>query len=370
MAKTVRVNINPDVLKWAREESGYKDGEIANKLGIELERYQNWEKTGRDIPLGFLEKISRKYKRQLAVFFLSKSPPKGKIPNDFRNLSLRGMELSRDIRLSIRRTHKYQDLALELRGEDYWNNRYSWLPRVRDMIEKNGRLINIQLLKWLRENLRISITDQKGFREPRIAFNNWRNVVEERLGIFIFQFSMPMEEVQGFSISDRIPKAIVINTKHAYTGRIFSIFHELAHIFKHESGICDLGWSDEELNNELECNEFSAEFLVPDEYVYSISDFEELKKYAKTFNVSKDVYLRRSFHLNLISRRAFFILLEEIKKQPHRQGGGPVKPTVKSRSSRGEMFFNLITDAVYSNRIDFNTASDALGLSYRYLINV
>lgn len=370
MAKTILLNINPDVLKWAREEAGYKDKEIASKIGVKLDRYQTWEKTGQNIPLGYLKEISKQCKRQLAVYFLHESPPKEKLPNDFRNLNLREKELSTEIRLSIRRTHRYQDLALDLKGEDYWKKGFSWLSRVRDMIKGNGELVNDQLLKWLRERLKIDIIDQKRFRTPRIAFNNWRNVVESELGIFVFQFSMPMEEIQGFSISDRIPNAIVINKNHAYTGKIFSIFHELAHIFKRESGICDQGWTNDELKKELKCNEFSAKFLVPDEHVYSVSNLEELKNYAKTFNISKDVYLRRIFGLGFISRRTFFELLEEIKKQPHRKKGGPVKPTVKSRSSRGEMFYNLVIDAVNKNKIDFNTASDALGLAYRYLINV
>lgn len=367
MGKAIKVKVNPQVLEWAREEAGYKDIEIANDLEIELDRYRKWEKTGQDIPLSYLKKISKKYKRQLAVFFLPKAPPKEKIPDDFRNLYLREKELSTDIRLSIRRTHKYQNLALALKGENYWNNIYRWFPKVRAFIEESEGIINDQLLKWLRERLKINISDQAKFKEPRIAFNNWRNAVERELGIFVFQFSMPMDEAQGFSISDKIPNAIVINKNHAYTGRIFSIFHELAHIFRHESGICDQDWTNDELNKELECNEFSAKFLVPDEYVYSVSDFEELKNYAKTFNVSKDVYLRRNFHLNLISKNTFFNLLEEIKKQPHRERGGIVRPTVKSKSLRGEMFYNLIIDAVYNNRIDFNTASDALGLAYRYI---
>ena len=40
----IEVNINPGVLKWAREEAGFEVSEIATKVDISVDRYKVWEK--------------------------------------------------------------------------------------------------------------------------------------------------------------------------------------------------------------------------------------------------------------------------------------------------------------------------------------
>ena len=69
---------------------------------------------------------------------------------------------------------------------------------------------------------------------------------------------MPLNEVHGFCYSDNLPNCIVVNSRHPYNARIFTIFHELAHIINNNSGICiteDLLSNQKE---ELFCNEFTV----------------------------------------------------------------------------------------------------------------
>ena len=111
MPQTIKIQIKPQILQWAREEAGYKPDEIAAKLHIPLERYSNWEINGNEIPLGILKNIANYYKRQLAVFLLPAPPPKLMKPKDFRNLSLSHAGLSPDTLLAMRRAHKYLELV-------------------------------------------------------------------------------------------------------------------------------------------------------------------------------------------------------------------------------------------------------------------
>ena len=90
MGNIIKINVKPSLLQWAREESGFGIEEIAKKLKIKPERYVNWETNGQNIPLGKLKEISRQYKRQLAIFFLPDTPPKLKLPKDFRNIKALG----------------------------------------------------------------------------------------------------------------------------------------------------------------------------------------------------------------------------------------------------------------------------------------
>jgi len=52
-------------------------------------------------------------------------------------------------------------------------------------------------------------------------------------------------------------------------------------------------------------------------------------------------------------------------KKEKKHGAPP--PPVVSKSARGEKFYNLILDAVYNNKIDYTTASDALGMGFHYI---
>lgn len=376
MPKSIQIQINPQVLIWAREEAGYKKEEIAGKLKIPTSRYIDWELGKEDIPLGYLKKIANYFKRQLAVFLLPAPPPKIKKPRDFRNLALRraggllGKGLSPDILLAIRRTDKYLSLAARIAGSAYWENQYQWLMDIKT--PKTGYpndIINITV--WLRKRLKISLEDQKKFHGINDAFQKWRDSIEGELGVFVFQFDMPDNEVDGFSYAEHQPPyAIVINKNIPAVRKIFTLFHELAHIFRHQSGICQTDQDHFEKKIELECNEFAGKFLVPDSAVVPITGMDDLTTIANEYRISREVYLRRNLERQLISRDDFFNLLNEIREipiPPRRKPRGYPTPPNSSKSTRGKKFFDLVLNAVCENKIDYLSASDALGLGYSYI---
>ena len=354
----MNVKVNPAMLEWARREAGYTGKEIAQRLDIETKRYMNWETTGTDIPWGKLKEISRQYKRQLAVFFLPKVPPDTQKPSDYRNFRLSGSRLSAKTLLAIRRARKYLNISALLMGQDYWVAKYALLKEI-------------QSTDRLRSLLAISLSDQESFKYTSEAFKVWRKSLETNLGIFVFQFSLPLDEVQAFCISDTPPFGIVLNSKHTYAGRIFSLFHEVAHLSRTQSGICYPDDLDDNQSLELNCNEFAGKFLVPDNVVPVATTLDQLTYHANRLKVSREVVLRRNLERSYISRNQFFKLLDEIRQLPiPKGGGGRLSSVEKAQSSRGEMFFNLVVQAAQSNRLDFNTASDALGLKLNYLMYV
>jgi Zn-dependent peptidase ImmA (M78 family) len=358
--KDVQLNIrvNPKLLQWARREAGYSIDEIAARLNVDLERYRVWEETGIDIPWSKLKEISKHFKRQIAVFFLPEFPPDTKRPSDFRNRTLAGSELSKKALLAIRRAQKCLTISSQLFGQEYWFKRYQWMSEV---TEPNQ----------LRAKLQISIGDQQAFKFHSEAFKAWRNAIESQLGIFVFQFSMPFEELQAFCLSETPPFAIVVNSKHTYTGRIFSLFHETAHILMKQSGICYPDSLDDNQTVEFVCNDFAGRILIPDAEVPTVSSLDDLTLYANKFKVSQEVVLRRNLERGYVSREDFFSLLAEIRRLPiPKGGGGPSTPVEKAQASRGQMFFNIVVQALQNNRLDFNTASDALGLKLNYLMYV
>jgi len=304
LSTRIKLDINPQILKWSREEAGFEFKDFAKKFGEK--NYQNWESTGRNIPLGKLKLISNLVKRQLAVFFLNNVPEKIKKPRDYRNLNPDKSKLSNEVLNVIRDVTYFRETALELEGEAYWNRMYSWLKDVNGMDEN-------ALIKFIRNLLNVPLEDQLNWESENKAYREWRHAVERHLSIFVFQFSMPMNEAQGFCFSDFHPYAIVTNSKHSYSGRIFTIFHELAHILKHHSGICLIDYVTKNQSEEWDCNLFAGKFLVPDEVLIPANSLEQINSFARKFKVSREVYLRRLKENRMINDSQFHQYLAEIK---------------------------------------------------------
>lgn len=364
------LKINPKLLQWAREECGYSPAEIASRLHVDQEEYLAWENTGTGLGLNDLVALSKACKRQIAFFFLPSIPPKTKKPTDFRNLEPPLARLSDKTLLAIRRTARFHDFLLQLHGPEYYQDKYSWLTRYRRSFARQED--SEEGINWIRSLLNYPIEEQTaGVIDSETSYRRWRNSVEHNLGIHVFQFAMPRDEVQGFSYSDSFPCCITINNAYPATSRTFTLFHELAHILRSQSGLCkpdDTLFRREETSTEYDCNSFAGSLLVPAKEVVPAKDKDTIFKYATRFKISSEVYLRRLFTLGFVSENEFFPLLDEIRKSVL-----PIKPHYsksqisKSINSRGEALFNATLEAMSQRKVTYSLASDILGLKINYL---
>jgi len=368
------VNINPEVLRWAREEGRYSQEEMAEKLEVEIGRYQQWEQVGKEIPFSKLDTLSNTLKRQVAFFFLPQPPQSISQPKDYRNRSGSDQSISKEVAFAIRQAHYFKQTAIDLREEAFWEKAYAWEHEL-EAWQDNVRHDMPQMVAWLREVFEIDMDTQLRWKTESDAYKNWRKAVEEKLGILVFQFSMPMEEVQGFCLTDVRPYAIVVNSKQSYTGRIFTIFHELAHILRRQSGLCMIDYtvSKQQQPEEWECNRFAGMFLAPVTSLVPTDNLEEIQTYARKLKISREAYLRRLKEEGFIQDTQFFVLLDEIKKTylPKSSAkSGIVTPERKSLSTRGETFFNLILDALQANQISYSQASGVLDLRINKIVSI
>ena len=121
--------------------------------------------------------------------------------NVFRNLDFIKSKLSKDVLHVVRKVNKFRETAIVLRTENFWEKQYDWINEIKELVSKN-KLESDEIAFWLREKLGISIDSQFKFRSASDAYRIWRNAIEEKLGILVFQFSMPFNEVQGFCYAD------------------------------------------------------------------------------------------------------------------------------------------------------------------------
>ena len=94
--------INPDIIKWARERSGYNLQDIAKFFKKDIATISDWESGSSAPTYAQLEKLSDKYKRPIALFFFPEVPEE---PDLVNQLALRSSEieaLSPNIRLLLR----------------------------------------------------------------------------------------------------------------------------------------------------------------------------------------------------------------------------------------------------------------------------
>ena len=146
----------------------------------------------------------------------------------------------------------------------------------------------------------------------------------ENKGIFIHCFTgVEVEAVRGIAIFDGAKPIIGINADDRYPAKTFSIIHELVHIMKRQSTLCNEMYSSfSTLREEAFCNAVAGEVLVPaeslDAYLNahklaSIS-LDDIKAISERFSVSKEVITRRLFDTNHLSKDQYDTFTNEIRK--------------------------------------------------------
>src|SRR5262249_33728614 len=154
----------------------------------------------------------------------------------------------------------------------------------------------------------------------------WRANLEAK-GVLLFQFSIPVEEARAFSLMEHLP-IIVLSSKDSYPARVFSTFHELAHLFLRQPGLCipEIArprTSDHQI--EQVCNAAAGLALVPTDQLLSRAEARSLRRdtdahdmlepLARHFGVSRQVILRRLADLNVISWPTFRRIMDVLKAE-------------------------------------------------------
>lgn len=367
------VDINPAVLKWARESTGWTVEEIAKRLSVSPRKYSEWESTGKSIKVSHLENLSKHYKRSLAVFFLPAPPMEPKRPKDFRVLPRRNEKFERKTLLAIRRATRLQHVAAEL-SDDLGETKEPQIPPA--SLKQNS-----ESASWHeRQRLKISVQEQLGWRDESEALRRWRDAIEG-LNILVFSQSMPIDDARGFSLSDKKPWAIVLNSSDAVRARIFTLFHEYGHLLLHRPGICipQREWAKSSglEQTEVWCNQFAAALLLPRDAVSGLIGQQAVptdrlpeltKEVSRKFKVSEEVVVRRLMTLKLISDQQFFEQVERLTAQPRRkQQGGFASPAVTALRNCGRRYTRLVLEGRERGIITYRDVADFLSVRLKHL---
>jgi Zn-dependent peptidase ImmA (M78 family) len=178
------------------------------------------------------------------------------------------------------------------------------------------------------------------------------------------------EEFRGFAIVDDLAPLIFINGADTKSGQMFTLAHEVAHVWLGQSALSDTDPSvtpDHEV--ERWCNQVAAELLVPmgilrHEYAQHDDAAGRLRYLARRFKVSTLVILRRLHDAGYLSRAAFHAAYAEelarLRALP-RGSGGDFYLTQAARVSK--RFARGLVTSTLEGRTLYRDAFHMLGVS-------
>ena len=296
--------INPNILKWARERSGYTVEAIASAFTKnDLSIVNEWESGDRALTYVQLETLADKYKRPVAIFFFPEPPAE---PNIAENLALRSSDIDQldpHIHILFRQAYAKQLSLMELNMDTNPSEN-----KIFQDFQARPNDSAIAFAQRVRSYMNISINTQTSWNSATEALKNWREQVEEK-GIFVFKDAFKNDFIDGFClVHDEFP-IIYLNNSRSDVRQIFSLFHELAHLILGKNGITN-GIRHRRGKVETFCNQFAAEFLVPSDDLktrlnFSTYDDDTIEELANYYKVSRPVILLKLINNNIFTQNDY-----------------------------------------------------------------
>lgn len=298
---SVRVEVRPGLLEWARARSGIDDEVWVHRFP----RYEAWL-AGQAAPtLKQLEDFARKTHTPVGFLFLEE-PPVETVPiPDFRTIGDRpvtaaGAVVSADLLDVIyaceRRQDWYHDNQL-LEGEPPLP--FVGVATTSDAVDQAADQMR-EMLDWT--------ADSRAACRTSDAALTWLREHAEAAGVLVMisgivgsntHRKLDPQEFRGFALVDRHAAVVFVNGTDSKAAQLFTLVHELAHLWLGETALSDLDPRSIR-SNEVErwCNQVSAEFLVPmaefrDRFDPAVSLPAQLLPLAEHFRVSTQVILGR-----------------------------------------------------------------------------
>ncbi len=361
-----QIPITPEVLKWARERAGFSLEEAQK----DFSKIEKWE-AGEAFPTyPQLERLSNKFKVPVAVFFFPEPPDVPPIRNSFRTLpDAHFNQLPREIRFLLRKAKVFQINLSELNEGMNPAGRF-----ILNDLRFTQDMDIIAMARRVRDYLDISFKTQMAWANSDVAFEAWREVLEYH-GVAVFKDAFGGDSFSGFCMYDETFPIIYVNNSSSRTRQIFTLFHELAHLLFHTSGINTRdGESGEGLSPlgrrvEVICNRFAAEFLLPmsrfkKDIRSRVPNEETAKLLADRYHVSRESIFRRFLDANLITSDEYPNFAQTREERHRGQGGNHYWTKI---AYLGTNYINLAFSRYHQKRITEPELADYLDTKVKNL---
>lgn len=376
----LRVEVPVELITWARERSGVSVDDLARRFP----KLREWEAGISSPTLHQLENFAHATHTPVGFFFLPEPPVEDLPLPDFRTM--------RDETLR-QPSADLLDTLFEVQQRQEWYRDYVRAARAEPLSLVGSLDPSVQpnvAARTLREALHFEVA-QRGSSWGE-AFKRLSEAAEE-LGILVMvngivgsntHRKLNPEEFRGFALADDFAPVIFVNGADTKAAQIFTLAHELAHIWLGQSALSDVdAGSVPENNAELWCNRVAAEMLVPASVLRSSFNRQneitgEFERLALRFKVSTLVVLRRLYDIGLVPwadyRRLYQAEYARVVRLAREQEGGTGGNYYNTQPARtSKRFARAVIESAEEGETLFRDAFRLLGVkklsTYRELAN-
>ena len=362
-----RVNVKPETLRWACERSRLDPAFLSKRFP----QLPAWESGEKQPTLKQLEAFCRTTHAAVGYFF-GGGPPDEPMPiPDFRTIA--NTPVSKP-------SGDLLDAVYLCQNRQYWYEEYARMEGDQPLPFVGSAALTDPV-----ERVAADIRHTLGFDlEERRRSGTWTEALRSFIGraddagILVMvsgvvgsntRRKLDPAEFRGFALADPLAPVVFVNGADTKAAQMFTLAHELAHIWLGESAL-----SDSEARQvpghrvERWCNEVAAELLVPlavlrGEHRGGVALRGELDRLARRFKVSTLVVLRRIRDAGFIRldeyRAAYDNELTRLREAAATSGGGNFYLTLGARASK--RFSRAVVVSTLEGRSPFTDAFRLLG---------
>ncbi|MEJ5352650.1 MAG: ImmA/IrrE family metallo-endopeptidase [Melioribacteraceae bacterium] len=361
----MEIKINNDILLWAVERAGFTVDEISKKIPS----FIAWLEGKKNPNLKQLQTFAQKVYLPFGYLFLDR-PPEEKLPIPFfRTNQTNQQKIPINVFDTILIVQQRQEwLSNYLKENDY--EKLNFVGKFR------GKSFQIEeVVMDIRNTLRLSDNWARELSTWEEAKNYLAEKIEETGIIINFNSivgnntrrKIKVEDCRGFVLIDEYAPFLFVNSADSKSAQMFTLAHELAHIWIGESAGFDFRYLQPADNpTEILCNKIAAEFLVPEKKLKTVLTTDKsIEKIARVFKVSQIVVARRLLDIGEIDKTKFLEFYNEyikrdFDKKEEKEGGGDFYKTQRKRLSL--RFLSFVNQAVQTNKLLIREAYQLTGL--------
>lgn len=292
---SVRVAVAPSVLRWATGRAGLDGAALRDRFP----KLDEWIREDTHPTFRQLEALAKATRTPVGLFLLDEPPVDELTVRDFRTMRPGQLpEPSPDLLVTIadceRRQDWYRDYLIE--------EGHGKLPYVGSVATGAEP---VEVAAAMHAEFEFGIGDRSGTWTQALAA-----LIDsaEEAGTLVMVSGvvgsnttrkLDPREFRGFALVDSYAPVIFINGSDTKAAQIFTLAHELAHVWLGEGGVDDVNLTERHTGTiEQWCNAVAAEFLVPRATIEGAFDLDgdittELERLARVYKVSTLVVLRR-----------------------------------------------------------------------------
>ena len=361
-----RVDVEPELLRWARQRAGLGIDALAGRFP----NLDAWERGEIRPTLKQLERFAKATFTPIGWFFLREVPVERVPIPDFRTVAGEGLDRpSANLLDTIYLCQQRQDWYREfVRSAGVEPVDFVGSSQLDDDISEAA----VRTRRFLGFDI-----------EERRRFPTWTDALRrfigqvDACGVMVMvsgvvgsnsRRSLDPQEFRGFALADPTAPLIFINGKDTKAAQMFTLAHELAHLWLGSSGVSDVEAveiGDQE--TERWCNRVAAELLVPlhllqAEYATRAPLSDELHRLARRFKVSTLVILRRVHDAGFLTRQAFrSAYAAEIGRLGALPGGGGGNFYLTLGARVSQRFARAIVTSTLEGQTSFSESFRLLG---------